>query len=139
MTVHLLRPAVGIEDVTHLVEVMRLRQDSGPPPSVFITTRNTPKRASDLCDGGSVYWIIKGAIRARQAVLKVERIEGEDGRPFCRIYLAPEVFLTAPWPRRAHQGWRYLDVSDAPPDVKEGDSEDLPPEMQAELRELGLL
>ena len=139
MTIHLLRPAVGIEDVTHLIEVMRLRRDPGPPPSVFITTRNTPKRGEDLRDGGSVYWIIKGAIRARQAVLEVERVEADDSKPFCRIYLDPEVVLTAPWPRRAHQGWRYLDVADAPPDIKEGGGDELPPEMRAELRELGLL
>lgn len=139
MTVHLLRPAVGIEDVTHLVDVMRLRQDPGPPPSVYISTRNTPKRAAELCDGGSVYWIIKGAIRARQGVLEVERVEGEDGKAFCQIYLDPRVVLTAPWPRRAHQGWRYLDTADAPPDIKNGESSELPAEMQAELRELGLL
>lgn len=139
MTVNLLRPAVGIEDVTHLIEVMGARQDPGPPPSVYITTRNTPKRADELCDGGSVYWIIKGAIRARQRVLDVERVEGEDGKPFCQIYLEPQVVLTAPWPRRAHQGWRYLDVSDAPPDLKNGEASELPAKMQAELRELGLL
>jgi len=130
---------VGIKDAMHLMEVMRARQDPSAPSSVYITTRNTPKRAAELRDGGSVYWIIKGAIRARQCVLDVERIEGEDGKPRCQIHLEPHVILTAPWPRRAHQGWRYLDVHDAPPDLKNGESSELPTEMQAELRELGLL
>lgn len=134
MPVHITRPAVGANDLEVLTEHMRQRGKGA-----YITTRNVPKRADELCDGGSVYWIIGGQIRARQTALKVERLKADDGRGYCHIYLDPEVIPVRPYPRRAHQGWRYLDPADAPPDLKDGDSGDLPADMAAELKELGLL
>ncbi len=134
MTVHISRPAVGVRDLDHLKEVMAARS-----PGIYITTRNVPKRTEELLDGGSVYWIIGGQFRARQRALKVERLEDDNGRGYCNIYLDAEVVVTQPYPRRAHQGWRYLDPADAPPDLKEGDTADLPPEMAAELKDLGLI
>lgn len=139
MTVHILRPAVGITDVDHLRTVMVARSEPGPPPFVAVRTRNTPKRGDDLCDGGSLYWIIKGQICARQGVQKVERREDDDGRTYCLLILDADVVLTVPQPRRAHQGWRYFNPADAPRDLS-GESDDaVPAEMAAELRELGLL
>lgn len=139
MAINLLRPAVGITDVEHLQAVMQARSEPGPPPYVAIRTRNTPKRADDLCDGGSLYWIIKGQIRARQQVLKVEKLEDDSGKAYCRISLDPCVVLTVPQPRRAHQGWRYFEPADAPGDLGGESDSAAPPEMAAELRELGLL
>lgn len=139
MTVHLLRPAVGITDVDHLRAVMEARREPGSPPHVAVRTRNTPKRGDELCDGGSLYWIIKGQICARQRVQKVERREDDDGRAFCRLSLDADVVLTVPQPRRAHQGWRYFDPADAPRDLPAGSEDAVPAEMAAELRELGLL
>jgi len=134
MTVHLSRPAVGITDLDHLKDVMAAR---APRPA--ITTRNTPKRVDELTDGGSVYWIIGGQYRARQKVVKVETLEDDEGRNYCRITLDGTVVPTMPYPRRAHQGWRYLDPAAAPPDLKEGETADMPPELLAELKELGLI
>ena len=134
MTVHLSRPCVGVSDLDELIEEMARRGKGA-----YITTRNVPRRADELTDGGSVYWIIGGQFRARQAVLRVERLEDKAGRGYCHIYLEPTVIPTVPYPRRAHQGWRYLDPAAAPPDLKKGDAADLPPEMVAELKELGLI
>lgn len=134
MTVHLLRPAVGVTDLDHLRQVMKSRGDERS-----IHTRNIPKRADELLDGGSVYWIISRKILARQRLTGFERLEDEAGKAYCRLYLDGEVVPVQPWPRRPHQGWRYLKPEDAPPDLREGDSGDMPPEMIAELRELGLL
>ena len=139
MAVHLSRPAVGVTDLDHLIEIMKVRGRDRKAGGAFITTRNVPKRADELCDGGSVYWIIGGQFRARQKVLRVERLEADDGRGYCHIYLDPKVVTVRPYPRRAHQGWRYLKPEDAPPDLKEGEDADLPPEMAAELRDLGLI
>ena len=139
MTVHLLRPAVGIEDLDHFHEVIEARKEPGDPPFTYITTRNTPRRAEELCDGGSVYWIIKGQIRARARVLQVEKLEDDNGRSYCNIYLEAKLVLTEPHPRRAHQGWRYLTTADAPADLKEGDAGDMPADMAMELKELGLI
>ncbi|MFN3233715.1 MAG: DUF1489 family protein [Alphaproteobacteria bacterium] len=138
MTVHISRPAVGVSDLDHLKEVMAVRAQERQG-GIYITTRNVPKRVEELLDGGSIYWIIGGQFRARQRALRVERLEDDNGRGYCNIYLDSEVVVTQPYPRRAHQGWRYLDPADAPPDLKEGDADDLPPDMAAELKDLGLL
>jgi hypothetical protein len=134
MTVHLLRPAVGARDLDHLRQLMIERGDGR-----CIHTRNIPKRVDELLAGGSVYWIIAHRIQARQLLTSLVRDEDDDGRPYCRIYLDGEVVPVQPWPRRPHQGWRYLKPEDAPPDLRGGDAGDMPPEMVAELRELGLL
>ncbi len=139
MAIHLLRPAVGINDIAHLESVMAARSEPGSPPYVAVRTRNTPRRGDELCDGGSLYWIIKGQICARQQVLKTEKLEDENGRTFCRLRLDARVVLTVSQPRRAHQGWRYFEPADAPRDLREGSGDTVPVEMAAELRALGLL
>ncbi len=133
-SVHLLRPAVGVTDLDHLRQVMKTRGDER-----CIYTRNIPKRADELLEGGSVYWIISRKIQARQLLTSIVKDEDDQGRAFCRIYLDGKVVPVEPWPRRPHQGWRYLKPEDAPPDLREGETGDMPPEMIAELRELGLL
>ena len=132
--IHLLRPAVGVGDLDTLRQVMQARGDERS-----IHTRNIPKRTDELLQGGSVYWIIARKIQARQLLTGFERLEDESGKAYCRLYLDGTVVPVQPWPRRPHQGWRYLKPEDAPPDLREGDSGDMPPEMIAELRELGLL
>ena len=139
MTVHLSRPAVGIKSLEHFHEVIDMRAAQGEPGVTHIFTRHAPKRAEELCDGGSVYWIIKGQFVARQRVLKVEKLEDDDGKSFCRIHLEADLVHTVPQPRRAHQGWRYLKIEDAPADLPRGGDGDMSPEMAAELKELGLL
>ena len=55
--------------------------------------------------------------------------------------LANRLIEVHPMPRRAHQGWRYLDDANAPPDLgadmAEGDA--LPGELVSELAKLGLV
>ena len=143
MTVHLLRVGVGIEDIAHLRRVLARNTETGADgrPWVTVTTRFTPRRAADVLDGGSLYWIIKRQVRARQAVLAIETIVGEGGKPRCAFRLSPELVLTEPQPRRPHQGWRYYPPEDAPPDLapSDGDLADMPDEMRGALRELGLI
>jgi hypothetical protein len=146
MTVHLLKMAVGIESVSHLAARQRLRIIRPPvgaatPPYVTHVTRHTPKRAGELLDGGSLYWVIGRQLRARQAVVGIERLPGADGRARCELWLDPTVVRTVPRPHRAFQGWRYLAASDAPPDLDAAPAglTEMPAEMVAELRLLGLL
>lgn len=107
---------------------------------IFHTTRMTPKRRDEVLDGGSIYWVIKGAIRARQKVIDLEEFVDEEGIKHCRIVLDPELIETATWPHRAFQGWRYLGEDKTPPDAKSGQNDDdLPDDMAMELRDLGLI
>lgn len=145
MTLHLLKMAVGIAGVDHLRRRQsdRLVSPANPaaPDHVPHFTRNTPKRAQDLLNGGSIYWVIRGQIRARQAILGVTRQADGEGRPYCELQLDPELVRTTPRRQRPIQGWRYLEPAEAPPDLDAAtaDHADMPPEMLAELRALGLL
>jgi len=101
----------------------------------------TPRRAVELLDGGSIYWVIKGLIQARQSLLGIERVTDSEGKPSTLLILDPTLVRTAARPQRIFQGWRYLSGADAPADLAEGDEglENMPPEMLAELRSLGLI
>tara|TARA_Y100001934_G_scaffold213247_1_gene252492 strand:- start:182 stop:616 length:435 start_codon:yes stop_codon:yes gene_type:complete len=142
---HIIKLAVGIEDIEHLASVqqrrladMRAAQVKGA--KLWHRTRHAPRRASELLDGGSMYWVIKGRIAARQRLIGFETDKDEEGRKVCFIMLDPEIVPTAPRRHRAFQGWRYFADADTPPDQpKRQGEEDFPPEMAAELRELGLL
>jgi len=145
MTVHLLRLAVGAESLDDVrrfqaARIASLRQQTGED-LLQTYTRNVPRRAEELIDGGSIYWVIKSLIRVRQRVLGVDRITDKEGRDRCALTLDPNLVLVEPRPQKAFQGWRYLRPEDAPPDVGRGgdSSADLPDDLAAELRDLGLI
>ena len=106
-------------------------------------TRMTPRRGGEiLAGGGSIYWVVKGFVQARQRILAFEPAAGAGGRPGCAILLDDALVRVAPRAHRPFQGWRYLKGEDAPPDLPadfaaRGDA--LPPGLAAELAELGLL
>jgi len=138
--VHLIKIAVGCESVAHLKAFQsdRLRRTG----KLQHVTRFTPKRAAEIAAGGSLYWIITGEIRCRQRIRKLEAVTDDGGSPACALVLDPKVVEVLPVGRRPHQGWRYLEAKDAPPDVAalaRGRGDDLPPRLIAELRSLGLL
>lgn len=147
MPVHLLRMAVKIESLDHLRDrqAERMAQSGSNPKKarLFTYTRNVPKRADELTADGSIYWVIKRFVRVRQKIVAIEPITTEDGRRRCQIELDPTLVRTELHPHKAFQGWRYLRPEDTPPDLKDGveveDGEDIPAEMAAELRNLGLL
>ena len=138
MTVHLKKLSVGSVSVDSLRRWQDRRSQQGLP--IIHPTRNWPRRADELLDGGCLFWIIKGQMVVRQPIEDLIEIKREDGRPACGIVLRPE--LISVWPRRVRifQGWRYLEVEDAPQDLPQSDDEaPMPPELASELRELGLL
>jgi hypothetical protein len=140
-TTHLIKLSVGSEGVETLQawqKRQRLQWADGLPRHV---TRMWPKRESEVLNGGSIYWVIKGVIQCRQRILRLDEVRGEDGIRRCAIVLDPDVIRVAPSPKRPFQGWRYLAVVDAPPDLSEARQSDdnLPPEMSAALSEIGIL
>lgn len=148
MSLHLLKMAVGIDSVAHLARVQKARRDErrarGERPVTWHFTRNFPRRAAQVLDGGSMYWIIHGEIVARQAIIALETRRRGDGRKRCAIGLAAKIIRTEPISHRALQGWRYLGANDAPPDLaavppRAKGADRLPDGLARELRELGLL
>lgn len=140
MTLHILKLSVGTESVDDLQawqDQHRLTRPDGLPRHV---TRMWPKRADEVLDGGSIYWVIKGVILARQRILRFDPVEGQDGIQRCAMIFEPELIRTEPAPRRPFQGWRYLKPEEAPRDLpayRAGDDE-LPPELAEALAEFGL-
>ena len=105
---------------------------------VMHVTRNHPRRADELVNGGSIYWIIKGVMTARQRILDIADVVRADGRSACGLVLADDLVPVVPTRMRVFQGWRYLEVADAPADLGDADSIELPSELVAELRQLGI-
>ncbi len=139
-TLNLVKLCVGIESVEHLAEYRARMKAKGAPQPPRHITRMWPKREKELLEGGSLYWVIKGQIRARQRILRLEEVIGEDGIRRCAIVMDPEIIRTMPAPRRAFQGWRYLEAKDAPPDLPESRSAEpaLPPDLANALADMGL-
>jgi hypothetical protein len=145
MTVHLKKMAVGVDSVAHLAEIQAARLEAarrrGEVPALRHITRHRPRRAEELLDGGSLYWVIKGFVQVRQAFVGIERVIDAKGRPSCALVLDPDLVRLAFRAHKPFQGWRYLAERDAPSDARPlshgGDG--MPTEMAAELRSLGLL
>ena len=133
---HLSKVAVGVASFDALRNRQRRRESNGVVPLV---TRFMPKRAEELI-GGSVFWIVKHRIAARQAILGFAARES-DRRTV--IHLSPEVVPVQACPKRAHQGWRYLAAKDAPPDFGLGEGDDgigaLPVDLAGKLAALHLI
>jgi hypothetical protein len=133
---HLLKLAVGIENLDHLRRIRAARRAERGGSWVY--TRNHPRRAQEVIAGGSIYWIIRGQIRVRQLVTGFSRECDESGRRYCRIEIDQRLVPTLPRSWRPFQGWRYLSPADAPEDCREAGE---PPSdrLLAELRALGLI
>lgn len=138
MALHLLKLAVGVSDLAHLRKLQRERAKERGFYCFY--TRNMPRRQDEVLDGGSVYWVIKGYIEARQRIRGFVPIINRHGRPAVLVKLEAKLVPVVTQPRRAFQGWRYLTPEEAPADRPKGRrGGDMPPTMARELRELGLL
>ena len=119
-----------------VTEVETLEANAARSDWRIVHTRMTPKRAAEIEDGGSLYWVMKGSVTCRQRILDITTIgEGKESR--CEIRLDSQVIRTAPLARRPFQGWRYFELKDAPPDLSVAEATDLPDDLARELRELG--
>lgn len=143
MPLHLLKLAVGIESLSELgarqeqrlAEMARRKQK----PELIHVTRHMPRRGAEVLDGGSLYWVIKGFIAARQRLIELRPLV-RDGVPQCALVYDSELVPVALRPHRAFQGWRYLEDKNAPPDqARRSNDPDLPDELKRALSSLGLL
>ena len=144
MSVHLIKLCVGVSEPDELeawqTHRVAEKKAAGITPEVLHITRMVPKRVDELLDGGSLFWVMKGEIRARQTLLDVRDFRDDEGVRRCALVLDPVVVRTQRRGRRPFQGWRYLKTEDAPPDARLGaDEAEMPEEMRAELEKLGLL
>lgn len=143
--IHLKKLSVGTESVESLVKWQETQRVNYHGEEVIArTTRNTPKQAKELLNGGSIYWIINRRIQCRQNIIGIEQDVDETGRKYCILMLDTEMVRTQTMSHKPFQGWRYLAASDAPKDIAPvrlgaNDEEPPPEEMADDLRVLGLI
>ena len=137
--VNLVKLCVGAETINDLTDRQDNlnRKDKNRRTHV---TRMWPKRGDEILNGGSLFWVIKGFIQARQKIIGLEEAFGQDNIRRCSIVLDPEVFLTTSVKKRPFQGWRYLNPADAPPDLYKISSSEptLPNELAIALADIGV-
>lgn len=140
-SINLIKLSVGTESVEDLIAWQKSAPACGKDGNPRHVTRMWPKRADELLNGGSIYWVIKGQIQCRQRVLRLDKVTGKDGITRCAIVLDPELIPTQTALRRPFQGWRYLPQSDAPPDLRASRKNDdtLPGDLNRALAEIGVI
>ena len=145
MPLHLIKLCVGCDSVANLEDwikqKLKEKKRRGQKPEHIHTTRMVPKRADELTDGGSLYWVIRGQITCRERILDIRPFTDKDGIGRCRVVLDGKLVLVEPRQRSAFQGWRYLEAKEAPRDLSRAapGAAKMPEQMRRELRELGLL
>lgn len=133
MPLHLTKVAYGCDSIEYLAERLTLKAAHLP---AFLVTRYLPKRAEEIA-GGSLFWIVKHQLVGRSPILGFGEAEG--GK--VAIHLEPRLILVQARPKRAHQGWRYLEGADAPPDLGDAGAgvSEMPPQLVGELAAMGLI
>jgi hypothetical protein len=145
VALNLIKLCVGCDSVKDLEDWIRTRLKDRKKRRLsrehMHRTRMVPKRAEELTDGGSLYWVIRGEILCRQRLLDVRPFVDREGVGRCHLVLEPKLVLVEPRPFRAFQGWRYLEPKDAPRDLDRAAPgvRNMPEGLRRELRELGLL
>lgn len=139
--INLIKLCVGIDSYEDLETAIALRAKSGG--GTYLSshiTRMWPKQEDALLNGGSLYWVIKGFVQARQNIVRLDEVTGADGVRRCAILMEPKLIRTSSAPRRPFQGWRYLKPEDAPSDLPDSRKSDdaLPKELALALADIGL-
>jgi hypothetical protein len=132
MPLHITKIAFGSESPATLKAWLESQN-----PEARLTTRYLPKRVAEMA-GGSLYWVHQHRLVGRSPLIGFQ----ETGQGRYWIRLEPRLIPVRGTPKRAHQGWRYLDEKDAPPDLGSGEADDLdamPAAMLGELTRLGLV
>lgn len=130
MPLNMTKVAYGAQSLEEVHGWFRTRGDRAR-----LTTRNLPRRHAEMI-GGSVYWILKHQLVARSRIVAFE--PAPDGRT--EIVIDTTLVDVQPRPRRAHQGWRYLEEAEAPADLAAGEMADvMPAHLAGELAKLGLV
>ncbi len=144
--IHLKKMCVGVKSIGDfeqlIAEMLAQQEKAGLPAEMIHTTRQMPKRAKELLQGGSLYWIIAKKISVRQEILDIRQFTNGEGKKYCQLVLNPNLVPVTPRRHNRFQGWRYLQLDKTPPDITASQSpedEEMPAALKMELAELGLL
>ena len=137
---HMIKLCVGAEKVADLEAWQKSRSALLPHGLPRHVTRMWPKRADEIAGKGSLFWVFKGVVLARQKILRFEEVIGDDGIRRCGIIMDPKIVRTEAVNKRPFQGWRYYPDSDVPRDLTKSRAEEanIPPKLMAALAEIGV-
>lgn len=137
---HLIKLCVGIDSIEDLTAWRAQNNPKGLESLSQHVTRMWPKRADELLLGGSLYWVIRGTIQARQRIVALNEAIGQDGIRRCAIVMDPQIIRTSHATRRPFQGWRYLSETDAPRDLltRRRNEDILPHTLSLALADIGV-
>lgn len=144
MPLHLLKLCVGAATIaeleSHIAARLALLRAAGEPAETAHVTRMVPTRAAEILAGGSLFWVIRGHIAARQPVRGIRPFTDADGIGRCQLVLEPAVVPVLSRPCRPFQGWRYLADAERPADLAGLDGGTaMPEQLRHDLRELCLI
>ncbi len=104
LMINLLKLCVGAESVEEQIAWIDSESHRWPEGRSVHVTRMWPKREAEVLSGGSLYWVIKGAILCRQRILELEEVNLGDGIPRCALIMDREVIRTEGQPARPAEG-----------------------------------
>ena len=138
--INLIKLSVGTESVDSLQDWQDSPRPKGADGNPRHITRMWPKREAEIVNGGSIYWVIKGVVQARQRILRLDEYDRGDGIRRCALVFEPKLIRVENMTKRPFQGWRYLKPEDAPADLPQhrAREETLPPELTAALADIGV-
>ena len=141
--VNLIKLCVGAQNVSDLYNWQKNRiiyLENFENPATFLITRMRPKRENEILNGGSIFWVFKGLILARQKIIGFDNFLSEDNISRCKIILDRRIILTDTYQKKPFQGWRYFNQQEAPKDreIFSDDKTQLPLEIEKELSEIGI-
>ncbi|MEM9582747.1 MAG: DUF1489 domain-containing protein [Pseudomonadota bacterium] len=138
--INLIKLSVGTETVDDLQAWQDSPRPKGTDGNPRHVTRMWPKREAEILNGGSIYWVIKGVVQARQKILRLDEYDRGDGIRRCALVFEPKLIRVENMTKRPFQGWRYLKPEDAPADLPEhrAREEQLPPQLSAALADIGV-
>ena len=116
----MLKLCVGAHSIDDMIDWQQRQMRTLPNP--IHRTRAYPKQAEAMLQGGSIYWVVRRAIRFRQRIIDIRKVDDDEGKSLCELHFDPELIQTYAQPKRPFQGWRYLKPGDAPRDLRSGES-----------------
>jgi hypothetical protein len=139
LALHLIKLAVGAGSVDDVRAWQAARAKANPP--LRHRTRNFPRRADEILDGGSIYWVVARVVAVRQRIVDIVQAEQPDGTRCTDLVLHPKLVPVHGRLMKPFQGWRYLSADDAPLDDVTGavSRDELPAALRRELAALALI
>ena len=139
--INIVKICVGAKFVEELWFWQQEKLSKNSNANIVHVTRMRPRRENELLNGGSIYWVFKGYILARQRILSLDEVRTSDGVMKCSLVLDPDIYLTYPVKKRPFQGWRYLKEEDSPKDFEKfiPGNESFPKDLKLALSELGIV